>query len=131
MELNLQLNTFIDLSELDDIFGEMDSKETLETIEGLYSDFLLKLRELIFSMDKLDLDTFKLKAHSLKSNCCYLGANKLNKESYQLELTESFYSDEFHQHWESFNKTFQSTINEIKIAMAELQTKESSNGKAK
>lgn len=114
-------DSYIDITELDDIFGEMDKEETRETIESLQGDFALKLQELTQCLDQKDLDTFKLKAHSLKSNCCYLGAMQLNKISLQLELTNSFNDLNFSEHWHLFNDIFTATMTEIDNTIQTLQ----------
>jgi len=120
----LQSTKLIDISELNDIFGEMDNQETRETIESLRDDFLLKMTELSACIKEQDLDTFKLKSHSLKSNCCYLGAMQLNQYSYKLELSDSFNDDEFPSLWANFKSTFASTINEIDSTIKTLQLKD-------
>lgn len=112
---------FIDISELEDIFGEMDNNETCETIESLQADFILKLSVLTNCVEQNDISTFKLNAHSLKSNCCYLGASELNKNSYQLELTTSFKDDNFSFNWAKFKNTFDATMCEIKDTIEQLK----------
>ncbi|WP_299265038.1 Hpt domain-containing protein [uncultured Psychrosphaera sp.] len=112
---------FIDISELEDIFGEMDNSETCETVESLQADFILKLSVLTNCVEQNDISTFKLNAHSLKSNCSYLGATQLNQNSYQLELTTSFKDDNFSSNWATFKNTFDSTMSEIQETIEQLK----------
>ena len=124
----MQSTKFIDVSELSDIFGEMDNQETRETIESLRKDFSLKMTELSVSIEQNDLDNFRLKSHSLKSNCCYLGAIQLNQHSSKLERIEAFNTKDFPILWSDFKSVFASTMSEIDRTIKTLQLKDDANG---
>lgn len=106
----------------------MDNQETRETIESLRKDFSLKMSELSVCIEQSDLDNFRLKSHSLKSNCCYLGAMQLNQHSSQLEKTESFDNKDFPALWSDFKSVFASTMSEIDRTINTLQLKDDANG---
>ncbi len=113
-------STYIDVTELDDIFGEMDEQETLETLVSLQGDFSLKFSELSACLTNNDIDTFVLKAHSLKSNCGYLQANQLSKCALNLEQTQSFIDSAFLSNWQDFEQTYTATMAEITTTINDL-----------